>query len=117
MRVGRNVWLWRQLVVCGLGACMAVPVLAAPADELDKAVHAYNSGNYQQAQELLLKVDRDALTDEQKQHRDQLMEAVRTGINQSNKAKQDLGDGQKALTAGNLAAAEKCFSAVTPVLI
>jgi len=106
----RNVW--RRLLACCWGTLLAVPALAGPSEELDKAVRLYNEGRYQQSQEVLLDIDRDALANERKQHRDELVGAVRTAINQANKAKQNLDDADKAFAAGQTRRAEKFYDAV-----
>jgi len=109
---GRNGRLGRWLVAWMCGVWLTAPALAAPADDLKKAVTLYNAGSYEQAQELLLKIDRDALTPEQKKQRDELVEAARTAINQADKARQDLEDADRAYAAGDRLKAERAYRAV-----
>ncbi len=96
--------------MCGI--LLATSALATPAGDLQEAVTLYNAGNYEQARESLLAIDRDALTAEQKQQRDELVEATRTAINQVNKARQDLADGDRAYDAGQRLPAETAYRAV-----
>ena len=112
MRGERNRWLERWWIACIGAVIMTASALAAPADQLEEAVSLYNEGKYQQSQERLLDVDRDALSDEQKKQRDELVEAVRTAINQSSKAAQNLADGDTAYAEGDRKKAEHAYRAV-----
>jgi len=88
VRTNRNLSGW---IVISLVLGWALPLLAASAPEqLDKAADLFQQGQYEQARKMLLEIDRDKLSTEQKQHRDELVEEIGTAINQSAKARQDL---------------------------
>src|SRR5207244_2215233 len=96
-----------------ISAAIAYPLFAAtPADQLDQAVQQFQKGDYQQARRTLLDLDTGKLTDEQSERRSELLEEVSAAINQSNRARQNLDDGDKAFDAHDDAAAEKLYNAV-----
>ncbi len=110
MRVGRN--LWRRSVLTVWAALLVASAPAVASEKLDEAARLYGEQAYQQAQAILLELDRDQLTAEEKQKRDELVEQVRIAIHQSNKARQNLDDGEKAFAAGENEAAAGFYRAV-----
>ena len=107
----RSVWrAWSGvalLVVLGLG-----PIAAAQNGPLQAAFNLYEKQEYKAAQEALLKVDREALTDVERAKLDELLKLLPEAINGSEKAAQDLADGEAAFDAGDWDAAERHFQAV-----
>jgi len=82
----------QRMVKAVLVLTLGYPALAAtPAQQLDEAAELFNQGQYEQAKRILLEINRDQLTDEQKQRRDELVGEVEPAINQSAKARQNLG--------------------------
>ncbi|MCK4684062.1 MAG: hypothetical protein KAT44_03820, partial [Pirellulales bacterium] len=73
---------------------------ATPDELLDKALELFHQAQYEEAQEVLLEVDRDELTAERKRQRDELAKEIGPAINQSGKAAQNLADAAKAVEAG-----------------
>ncbi|NLX21811.1 MAG: hypothetical protein GXY55_09095 [Phycisphaerae bacterium] len=110
MKVGRNLWRRSVMTVGAVLLLISAPALAS--EKLDEAARLYGEQAYQQAQALLLELDRDQLTADEKQKRDELIEQVRIAIHQSNKARQNLADADKAFSAGENEAAEGFYHAV-----
>jgi len=105
--------LIQRLVFSSVVACFFVPVFAAtPAEQLDEAVELFNQGQYDKGKEVVQAIDRDALNDEQKQRRDELLEEVTTAINQSAKIKQNLGDAEKTFRDNDRPTAGRLYQAV-----
>lgn len=111
MRRGQNVT--RSLIVClGLVFTAALATAATPAEDLDRARALFGKGQYPEAREVLLNIDRDKLNDEQKNRRDELAGELETAINQSNLARQNLDDAEQALKGDDLKKAETLYRKV-----
>ncbi len=95
------------LVVLGL-----VPIAAAQDEQLHTALNLYEKQEYKAAQEALLKVNREALTEAERSKLDELLKLLPEAVNASEKAAQDLADGEAAFEAGDWQAAERHFHAV-----
>ncbi len=106
--------LARSVVVAVVMGCFVLPALAemtAP-EKLSKASELFKAGQYDQSKALLLEIDAAQLNAEQKHQRDELSEEVVVAINQSNKARRDLQDAEKALESGDRTRAGDLFRAV-----
>ncbi|MHC4672870.1 MAG: tetratricopeptide repeat protein, partial [Planctomycetota bacterium] len=111
MRIGQKTTYWLIAVV--VVGWLAMPGFAATAaDQLEKAIELFQEGKYQQAQKALLDVSVEKLDDKQKQRRDELVDEVKTAINQYNKGKQNLHDADKAFEQNKRSSAEKLYRAV-----
>jgi general secretion pathway protein D len=104
VRAWSGVTLWAILAL--------VPLAAAQNEQLQAALHLYEKQEYKAAQETLLKVDREALTEGERARLDDLLKLLPEAINASEKAAQDLADGDAAFDAGDWAAAEEHYQAV-----
>jgi len=92
--------------------CLAVPFLCmlaiTPArageaeDALSKAISLFEEGSYLTAQEVLLGVNREALSEADRTRRDDYLERVQSALTMVDKATKDLEDGEKALGDGKL---------------
>ena len=95
--------------------CLAVPAWAAADEEseaLQKGIALFDEGKYLAAQEILLHVDRDALTEEERALRDEYVDRVSVAINMVDKADQEIEEAQAALTAERFTEAEALFKSV-----
>ncbi len=92
-------------------ACTAA-MAATPAENLDSAGQLFTAGRYQECRDLLLSVQEGQLTPEQTARRSELLEEVDVAINQSDKARRDLQDGERALESNMLTPAEDFLKAV-----
>lgn len=100
-------------------ACIAMMLAAVPvaiaqsaADELARGIELFEQGRYADAQQVLLTIDPDALTDEQRQTRDRYVDEVRLAVNLSNRARQDFDEAQRALKDKDYARANVLFASV-----
>jgi type II secretory pathway component GspD/PulD (secretin) len=89
-----------------------VPMAAAQEEQLQAAIHLYEQQEYKAAQEALLRVNRGALTDAQRDQLDGLLKVLPEAINGSEKAAQDLADGEAAFDVADWDTAERHFRAV-----
>jgi type II secretory pathway component GspD/PulD (secretin)/tetratricopeptide (TPR) repeat protein len=83
-----------------------------PADDLARGIELFEAAQYGQAQLVLLALDREALSDEQKELRDKYVDEVRLAISLSRKAGQDHDQAGLALERGELDRAEMLYRAV-----
>lgn len=91
----------------------SIPALAqTPHEDLKRGIDLFDAGQYQEAQEVLLAIDRDALSDEQREQRDRYADEVRLAISLSAKADQDHTEAQRAMDGGEYDRAEMFFRAV-----
>ena len=104
-----NVWLAAALLA---GAGVAPAAAETPAEALSRAEKLHQAGKYLEAQTLLRSIDRDALSDEEAERRDALVDEVRKAVNLSRKAADDLSDADRALQAGRLGDAEADYRSV-----
>jgi len=105
--------LVRWLAVCVVSVCLASPLWAAtPSEQLEQSQRLFEQGKYGEAKDLLLKIAPSALTDEQTQKRNEMVEEVRVAINQSNKAQQDLADADKAFSTSDRVTAAKLYRGI-----
>ncbi|UCG17282.1 MAG: hypothetical protein JSV19_04465 [Phycisphaerales bacterium] len=81
-------------------------------DALNKGIQTFDEGKYLEAQEILLAVDRDKLSEADQARRDEYLERVQAALAMVDKATKDLEDGEKALAAGDLDGAEAGLEAV-----
>jgi type II secretory pathway component GspD/PulD (secretin) len=98
-----------------LGLCLALPVRAeteTAAQALQKAITLFDEANYLAAQETLLRLDRDALTDKERALRDDYVERVGVAVKAVDKAKQDVERAQAALAADQFDTATSFFEGV-----
>ena len=103
----------RLVVTLVVAGWLVTPGLAATPDELlDEALKQFREGKYERAQETLLGVETDKLTEERQRQREELAEEVAAAVNQSNKAAQDLEDAAKAFESRKVATAEERYQAV-----
>lgn len=105
--VGR-IWSGAVLLV----AVMLVPVAAAENEQLQAAANLFDKQEYVAAQEALLKVNRDALSDAELAKLDELLKAVPEAIKASERAAQDLGSANAAYDDGKWDIAEQLYRAV-----
>ena len=91
---------------------LVVPLGIAQDTRLQAATDLYEKHEYKAAQEALLKVDRDALTDAERAKLDELLKVLPDAINANAKATQDLTDADAAFEAGNWQNAERLYQAV-----
>ncbi|MGD2110211.1 MAG: hypothetical protein PVI86_12585 [Phycisphaerae bacterium] len=70
------------------------------AASLDRAIELFNQADYIAAQEVLVGIDRDALTDEQRAVRDEYLNRVQVAINMAEKALREFEDAQIAIDEG-----------------
>jgi len=88
-------------------------VLAQTAsDELQRGIGLFEQGMFAEAQQVLLAIDRDQLTDEQKRTRDKYVDEVRLAVNLANRARQDHEEAQRAFDAGDFHRADMLYAAV-----
>ena len=103
-------------VLAAVVLCSSAGVPAAlgqtAADELAAAAKLFSAGEYVKAQEALLKVNADALSDEAVQRRHRLVDRVKVAINLSQKAASDMADADQALEVGRLADADADYKLV-----
>lgn len=93
---------------------IASPVALAQsaADDLARGIDLFEEGRYAESQQVLLTIDPEKLTDEQRQTRDRYVDEVRLAVNLSNRAKQDFDEAQRALNSGDHARADVLFASV-----
>jgi len=90
-----------------------VPLAEAQAnDQLQEAVQLFKQQEFAAAQEALLKVDREALTDEQRTQLDDLLKLVPEAIKANEKATQDLAAADEAYEAGQWDEADRLYQAI-----
>lgn len=96
----------RRLVVA---ACLvvALPAFADDSGDLAGAIQLFEQGNYLAAQELLLKIDPDALDTSERTRRDEYVNRVQIALAMVEKAETDLEDAETALSGGDLDEAEE----------
>ncbi|MFQ5490100.1 MAG: hypothetical protein ACE5GE_05195 [Phycisphaerae bacterium] len=86
---------WLLLAVCCL--VVAPPVFADDAEDLNQAIQQFQEGNYLSAQQLLLDIDPDGLTDAQRVQRDNYVDRVQVALSMVEKAANDLEDAEQAV--------------------
>ncbi|MEP0843308.1 MAG: hypothetical protein HRF43_11450, partial [Phycisphaerae bacterium] len=111
MRRGQLMPRWSAICI-GIGWSVLAAMAATPAEDLDKAGELFRKGQYTDARELLMGIDRDKLTDEQKVRRDELANELEEAINQAGRARQNLEDADAAFKSQDLGKAERLFRAV-----
>jgi len=84
----------------------------AQSEQLQKARDLYEKQEYVAAQEALLAVDRDQLTDEEKTELDRLLMIVPDAIQGAERAAQDMTDADEAFESGRWDEAERLYLAV-----
>ena len=89
-----------------------VPASFGQSADLQDAIKLFDGQEYVAAQEALLKIDRDKLTDAERARLDELLKVVPEAIQGSEKARQALADGDKAYDAGDWDAADRHYQAV-----
>ncbi len=89
-----------------------VPAAWAQSEQLQKAVDLYEAQEYVAAQEALLEVDRDALTDEERTQLDHLLEQLPQAIQGAERAQQDLAAADAAYEEGAWELAQEQYEAV-----
>lgn len=86
---------------------IAVPALANEAEEaLRRGVELFDAGDYLAAQQALLAIDRDDLSEADGARRDDYLERIQVALTMLEKASKDYEDGEQALTNGDLDRAE-----------
>jgi len=94
------------LAVLALCALAVASVEAGEAeDALSQGIQRFDEGRYLAAQEVLLNVDPDSLSDADRARRDEYLERVQAALAMVDKANQDLEDGEQALAGGDLKSA------------
>lgn len=83
-----------------------------PAEQLARGIELFRTGHYQEAQQFLLALDREDLTDEQQEQRDRYVDEARLAISLSSKARQDHDQAAQAFENGGLDRAELLYRAV-----
>lgn len=101
-------WSGAALVI----ALMLAPVAAAENQQLQAAIKLFEEQEYKAAQDALLQVDRDALTEQERGRLDELLELVPKAIQAAEKAAQDLAAADDAYEAGAWDTAELYYQAV-----
>ncbi len=84
----------------------------SPGDELSRGIELFEAGQYADAQQVLLAIDRDELADDDLEMRDRYVDEVRLAISLSTKASQDQEQALQALADGDADRAEMFFRAV-----
>jgi tetratricopeptide (TPR) repeat protein len=86
---------------------IAVPALADEAEEaLQRGVELFEAGDYLAAQQALLDIDRDDLSEADGARRDDYLERIQVALTMLEKASKDLEDGETALSHNDLEEAE-----------
>lgn len=94
-------------------ALAAVAVAGQQKVDMKTAVDLYDQQEYEAAQEILLKLDVEKLSDAEKSEREQMLKLLPEAIAGSKKASQDKADADRAMSLGDLDGAEKLYVAVT----
>jgi type II secretory pathway component GspD/PulD (secretin) len=103
-----RVWSGVALLV----AVLLVPVAAAENEQLQAAANLFEKQEYVAAQEALLKVERESLSDAERGKLDELLKVVPEAIKASEKAAQDLASANAAYDEGKWEVAERLYRAV-----
>lgn len=102
----------RIAVVATLVTVAPVAFGQSAADELARGIELFELGQYAEAQQVLLTIDPDKLSDEHRQTRDRYVDEVRLAVNLSNRAKQDLDEAHRAMNDGDYGRADVLFASV-----
>ena len=100
---------------CGLALAVCLllnPASLAEDEQLQLAVGLFDMQEYISAQEALMEVDRDLLTDEEVEAYDKLMKVLPEAIQGSAKAKQEIADAKKAYDDGRWREADELYESV-----
>lgn len=89
-----------------------IPAAAAEDEQLQIAKDLFNQQEYIAAQEVLLKVDREQLSEDEAKAYDHLLKLLPQAIQGSKKAKQDMADANKAYEAGRWEEAREFYTRV-----
>ncbi len=91
---------------------MLIPAALAEDEQLQKAKELFNRQDYMAAQEALLEVDPEQLTEEEAQAYEQLLKVLPQAIQASKKAEQDMADANKAYEEGRWKEADALYMRV-----
>ena len=91
---------------------MLVPAALAQNEQLEKARELFEQQEYVAAQEALLQVDREQLTEEDAKAYDDLLKVLPEAIQGSKKAEQDMADADKAYEQGRWNEADALYTRV-----
>ncbi len=108
MRFVPRIWSGAALAL----ALALTPAVFAQSDALRAAINLFERQEYAAAQEALLKVERDRLTDDERARLDGLLAEVPEAINSYTKAAQDLGDADGAYERGEWKTADRLYQTV-----
>ncbi len=109
-KLALNAAAWIVFVLpMGIRPCSA---WADDASELKRAIQLFDNADYVAAQEVLVAVNRDKLSKDQQQTRDDYLNRVQSALTLAEKALRDLEDAETAIGAGEFAKAESLLNGV-----
>ncbi len=88
------------------------PLAVAQQDELSEAVKLFEQQEYEAAQEVLLKIDRSALTEDELESLDQLLDLTLVAIKATERVRQALAEADKAYAEGDWERADQNYRTV-----
>ncbi len=107
--------LAKAVALAFVGGCLmvAASAMASEAENaLDRAIDLFEQGYYSEAQEILLKIDRDSLDEELRDLRDEYVDRARMAISMVERADLDLENAEEARANERFAEAKKLLEAV-----
>ncbi|HRX83396.1 MAG TPA: hypothetical protein P5572_00090, partial [Phycisphaerae bacterium] len=111
-KTARARMMWTAIACFGLLACAGSSLADEVQDRIDRAILLFEQGQYTAAQELLVKLEPDNLSDDQRAVRDEYVERTRVAITMVEKAELDFERADSALEHEDVAAAKAALKDV-----